>query len=93
MGSISVVKQDADILVYPNPANNENTIQVYLGKLQNIEINIVDLSGKRVRQVIDEKDIYGTLRYTTNLENLMHGMYLYQVKTSSNVYYVKFLKQ
>ncbi len=72
-----------DILVFPNPSENEVTIA--LPSVVNTLIEISDLQGKRL---IKQQN-----KNTVNIANLPKGIYIITVKHGLITYCTKFLKQ
>lgn len=63
--------------VYPNPVQGELNIQVLRGQEANIEI--IDVTGKLVM-----KERIGELNHKINVNDLVTGIYLYQIRSLEN---------
>jgi Secretion system C-terminal sorting domain len=65
------------VIIYPNPTNNFITIQNNQRKTENIEYEIVDLTGRIVKK--------GKIKFNEDLsiENLTKGNYFIQIETEN----------
>jgi Secretion system C-terminal sorting domain len=65
------------VIIYPNPTNNFITIQNNQRKTENIEYEIVDLTGRIVKK--------GKIKFNEDLsiENLSKGNYFIQIETEN----------
>ncbi len=82
---MSEIKVANQVSVYPNPVNQELTIN--LPNHQSYHLNLFDISGKLV-QSID-----GISGEHTSLSNLQGGIYYYTMQTANAVYNGKLIKQ
>lgn len=73
------------VKVYPNPV--ENQLFIDLEKLQAMKINIVDYSGRIIKEIIssDTKSI--------DVSELKQGIYLLKIYTKGNIYTNQFIKK
>ena len=62
---------------YPNPVSYNTTIQYSIPDAANVALSIYDLTGKKVRTVVDEYQRKGTYKVTVG--GLDSGIYFYQV--------------
>ena len=62
--------------VYPNPANNEFTIQLPGVAKQSMDLQLVDQVGKVVTK---DSILEGTSRKTINSQDLAAGIYILQI--------------
>lgn len=62
--------------VFPNPASNLVTINLELKKTSDINIEIIDITGKQVALVMNEKQLSGIISRNYNISNLSDGNYL-----------------
>jgi hypothetical protein len=65
----------ASFSVFPNPANDNVSIQLSMKETSNISIDILDLSGRKVMTVLDERQ-NGMLSKQVNTNTLSNGNYL-----------------
>ncbi|MBK7958763.1 MAG: T9SS type A sorting domain-containing protein [Bacteroidetes bacterium] len=82
--SVSMIEINQDKLhIYPMPANNFLNIELN-DKEENIsQINVVDLNGK----IVLTKDVQGESETKITTANLTEGIYLLNLRTSSNSIY------
>jgi len=76
--------------VYPNPFNPETTIQYSLHKADQVEIEIYNIKGQKVKTLVSEKQNAGNYQVTwkgkdSNGKSASSGMYFCRMKTSSKV--------
>ncbi len=75
-----------DINVYPNPIiDNELNIEFDLVEDSNIEINIVNINGYIIKNIVKGMFKRGRYVYKDNLTNLKNGFYLIQMKHNMNM--------
>jgi len=72
------------INAYPNPFNNEFSINFESEKLINLDIEIVDLTGRKVENIVNFQVVKGGNNLTFDMKNLHRGYYL--LKISYNEY-------
>ena len=72
------------INIYPNPVQNELFIEMAEGQIT--EINILDLSGKIVRSIIDNTK-------TIDVSDLTQGIYFLKIRTENDASATQFIKQ
>lgn len=65
----------ASFSVFPNPANDNVSIQLSMKETSNISIDILDLSGRKVMTVLDERQ-NGMLSKQVNTSSLSNGNYI-----------------
>ncbi len=76
-----------EIEIYPNPAQNNLTIQ---GNLENVSLKLTDLTGKKQEVSIIEKN---TNSKTISLKDLPSGIYFVTLSSETNVITKKIIKQ
>jgi len=91
IGSLTnIVENDARDLetfilhpVYPNPFNGSSTISFSLNEPSNVEINIYNLLGEKVADLVSGELLSGQHQIKWNPEGLPSGMYLITVKAGN----------
>jgi hypothetical protein len=73
------ITEEQKFTVYPNPVNNQVTINCTLVNSERVRINITDLQGKQVLETIDQSITAGTHDVQVNTSNLANGVYLVKV--------------
>ncbi|MCP4442947.1 MAG: T9SS type A sorting domain-containing protein [Aureispira sp.] len=62
------------VKVYPNPFQNQTTFEIKGGDYQQIELNVYDITGRTVQQVISADN-----KILLNRANMQQGLYIYQL--------------
>ncbi|MDA3871834.1 MAG: T9SS type A sorting domain-containing protein [Candidatus Marinimicrobia bacterium] len=81
----SVPKQFELIGNYPNPFNNSTVFKFYLPSTGNVTIDVYNVNGQRVATAYNGILNTGTNNITFTSNNLSSGIYIYRIKTSSNI--------
>lgn len=74
------VMDEANVMIYPNPANQTATISYHLGKQADVKIELVDLLGKKVMDISNSNQAEGD--YTIQLSKA-------EQQITSGIYFVK----
>ncbi len=70
---------------YPNPFNPSTTIEFSLERYDNITLTIYNLLGQKVTELLKGNYNKGTYKVTFDAAQLPTGIYIYQLRTSTNV--------
>ena len=70
---------------YPNPFNPSTTIEFSIAKAENITLTIYNLLGQKVTELINGDFSAGIYKVTFDASQLSSGVYIYQLKSSSNI--------
>lgn len=82
------------IVIFPNPVQDEfNFDHIYVQKSENVQINIVDITGKLVHTQNEGAASQGNVRYNVKTNNLPAGTYIVQLVTDNYTATSKFVKQ
>jgi len=65
---------------YPNPFNATTTISFSIPQKEQVQINLFDINGKKVKTLLDEKRNHGSYHLTFSLNDIASGVYLYNLK-------------
>lgn len=68
---------------YPNPFNPSTKIKFELAKSEFVTMNIYDITGKLIRQAVNENLRAGTYEYQFNAEGLSSGIYFCQINAGT----------
>jgi 1,4-alpha-glucan branching enzyme len=76
--------------VYPNPAKGEVNIAIYLSKKSNIELNIYNINGQKIRSLVNENYSAGNHQLewdvmTNSGMRVGNGIYFYELKVDDRV--------
>lgn len=89
---IDEMDQQAVLNVYPNPANNELTLEISLSKSSAVKINMLNVAGQAVyREQLSQ--FTGVYKKQVDLKDLAKGIYYLQVITDGDVVTKKIIKQ
>lgn len=89
VNNISIDKQDR-FIVYPNPASGIATIEYNLLERSNIQVDIYNSGGKKVKTLlISEPQQSGLNRHIFDISDLKNGIYFVRISTG---YFIKTVK-
>ena len=79
---IEVIEDNGILLneVYPNPSYDKGQISFYLPEQEHVALDIVDISGKLMKNVISGDFEAGSYEFEVDLHSLAAGLYLYRLK-------------
>jgi hypothetical protein len=80
--AINDVDFSKNVSIYPNPANDKLNIAFDINSSSNIQIEVMDVMGRTVMNVMNEKMEAGKHNIPVNTEALTNG--IYQVRVSSD---------
>jgi hypothetical protein len=75
---------------YPNPFNPSTTIEYQIPKTSKVVLSIYDLSGKLIKEILNETQVKGAYKVTwdgTNQVNIhvASGVYIYTIKAAEQL--------
>lgn len=70
---------------YPNPFNNQTNIQYTIRNATEVELNVYNIKGEFVKNLVDEKRNKGKHSISFQADNLNSGIYYYQLKINGIV--------
>ena len=68
---------------YPNPFNPSTIIQYQLPQTSHVTLQVFDMAGRRVAQLVNEQVSAGTHTVTFDASNLSSGVYMYRLQAGS----------
>lgn len=77
----------------PNPANDVLNISYELAKSTILQLNIQDVTGRKVQQVFAEEQSAGRYTKTVNVSELSSGVYILNFVSVNGNYNAKFIKE
>ncbi|MCB9251074.1 MAG: T9SS type A sorting domain-containing protein [Flavobacteriales bacterium] len=86
---ISVIPENVNIGVYPNPSSGQFNMQSLYGNYPIESYEIYDLNGKKVLSKICNK----TSKETISMDSFNDGIYLLKVKTSETYHSLRIIKK
>ena len=85
-GISSISKEgETKMIVFPNPAKNESTIEITITEDAFVELKILNLLGEEIKIIAFSKMQAGTHRYTYDTSSLNSGLYFYQLKVGNKI--------
>jgi uncharacterized protein (DUF1501 family) len=66
---------------FPNPASVKTTIPFKINAVKHVDLQLIDINGRKVRQIVDEQREAGEYLEEVNVGDLPTGTYLYQIKS------------
>ncbi|MCK6639337.1 MAG: choice-of-anchor J domain-containing protein [Bacteroidia bacterium] len=91
-GATGVVEAEDGISsfnVFPNPANDNSTVEFSLAESQNMIVDVVDLNGKTVQSVHSGNLSAGMHRLPINVAELSAGMYFVRLQNAEGNYLMR----
>jgi hypothetical protein len=81
----TTVKGLEQLLVYPNPNQGEVIISFKVQTDSDVTVDVSDLIGRKVLDVLNTKMPMGDYKYLVNLDKLQNGMYILTLKTDTTI--------
>jgi endo-1,4-beta-D-glucanase Y len=69
---------------YPNPFHTTTTIEYSVAEASHVRLKIYDISGRHIKTLVDKKIPAGKYAARLEADNLLPGVYFYQLKTDKN---------
>lgn len=76
---------------YPNPFNAQTTIEYTLSRASDVRLEIFDISGRKIAQIMDGYQVAGNNRVLFNASGLTSGIYFYNIRTNEACEYRKMI--
>lgn len=91
-GLANSLPEGEDLSLYPNPATSELTIKIGLDYISNTQLQIIDLTGKVVKDSSKEMDYeHGIYKAKLDISDLKTGIYFVKVTQPNKVFTKKLL--
>jgi ligand-binding sensor domain-containing protein len=81
----------ANLKVFPNPFTNSTAFTYILKEYQHVDLMIFDITGRLVKQLVNENQTQGEHSFTFNAGNLQAGVYYYRLRLGNEVATGKFI--
>ncbi len=82
-----------DFKLYPNPSSGQQQINLYIQVPVPLQINLHNLSGKKVIEVFNGPSAQGQQEFEVDLSHLPQGLYFYHIRVGEEWQYLKTVKQ
>lgn len=76
---------------YPNPFNPSTIIEYSIDKYSYVNLNIYDILGNKITELVDKSQSPGNYKYTFDGKNLSSGVYIVQLKAGNNIKAMKMI--
>lgn len=83
----------SNIVVYPNPMNNNGTIAFELSSKEDVYIEIYSITGRLMKRVTQSGLVAGQHNIQFGVNDLSNGTYIVRLKAGDRVETAKFIKQ
>jgi hypothetical protein len=70
---------------YPNPFNSSTIIKYEIQKEENVKLNIYNILGEKIKNIIDEYKSEGSYTLTITLDGFPSGTYIYTFQAGSKL--------
>lgn len=90
---INEVSSLVNFMVHPNPATDVMYINYELNTNTAIHLSVIDLTGRRVMDVVNTSEVKGVHEHQIKLTDLSAGVYLLNFVTDNGSFNTKFVKQ
>ena len=90
-GATIQLEEEQFIISYPNPSRSYTTIHYELAENVNVQLDIVDQNGRRVRRVINQLQEEGQHEQTINVSSLNAGFYYLQMNVEDEMFQQKII--
>ena len=81
----TTVKGLEQLLVYPNPNQGEVIVSFKVQIDSDVTLDVSDLIGRKVLDVLNAKMPMGDYKYLVNLDKLQNGLYILTLKTDATI--------
>ncbi len=89
----STLIENFEFNVSPNPFENDLRVTFSLHKDAKVEIDLVDMTGKAVKQIVNEKLEKSDYAFNANTSDIAAGNYILRLKIDKKVYSNKLVKK
>lgn len=91
--SVNELHKEFAIGVYPNPNNGVATVSVNLNQASEVNIQILDMTGRKIMDVINTDLGVGKYNYNVDITSVPNGVYFATITTKFGTQTVKVVKQ
>ena len=84
------VYSGGDIIVYPSPASLSITISYYLKKTQDFTLDVYDITGRKIKELVNGNQHLGEHHLTLDTFELIQGIYLLKATGDDSFNTLKF---
>jgi YbbR domain-containing protein len=81
-----------NLSIYPNPVRNNANIAFTLGFMSDVEITVLDINGKMVKNFLNTNMDEGDHQLSLDVSSLTSGTYLVRLEANQDAKVTKFVK-
>jgi hypothetical protein len=81
------------VSAYPNPFSTNTTIEVEMIENNNVEINVFNILGERIVELVNEKLNTGTHTFNFSAESYAKGIYFAKIKIDNEEQVIKLIQK
>lgn len=85
--SVSNVKFDGEVMVFPNPASNIATLQLTLNSAERLSVQVMDITGRVAYNVAISQYTQGTHKIALPVQDFAKGNYIYTICNEAGLRY------
>ncbi|WP_165779270.1 DUF1501 domain-containing protein [Brumimicrobium salinarum] len=93
LSTSELFKENLWMNCFPNPSTSQTTVEYYLQKGGYVEISVVDLTGRTIAKLVDEKSNPGKHSKDFDLSKFQSGTYIFTLTTNKNTITKKVILQ
>lgn len=90
---LSIEANKLGISIYPNPSSTLQTLKIETSPYQNISIDLVDVSGKLVKKILETKINQHSFELEQDISSLQSGTYFYKIQLDNLTKTISFVKE
>ena len=80
-----VVSEKSGMKIYPNPAQDQTTVQLTLAKASHVNLKVLDMNGKTLALLLNKDLQQGDYTVKLNTNNFSAGIYMVQMVTEDGI--------
>jgi len=85
VGTDVLILSKVTIQNYPNPFNPETTIKYEIHTKSNVQLQVFNLKGQLIQNLVNENQVAGSYSVTWNASNQSSGVYVYKLTTRAQI--------
>jgi hypothetical protein len=78
---------------YPNPFQNQTTIEYELARGGNVSLDLLDVNGRFIKHLYEGKNSQGTHSFQLDVSGLTQGLYLIKLQSGNTIVHHKVIKK
>lgn len=91
--SVRNISFASEIILYPNPSRDMSILEYNLEKSVDIQIDVLDLSGRVVSEIYDGNQLFGSQRINIPSSQFARGVYFIRLTSEGEQFITKLIRQ